>query len=90
MANPFFIVVALLISALCVGQARAQLLESGPTVQESDDPQLVASKAKILGEYPQATGKDAVTLYRVATQVSPASRYWVREHLVQNYGVKFE
>lgn len=44
MANPFFTVVALLISALCVGQARAQLLESGPTVQESDDPQLVASK----------------------------------------------
>jgi tripartite-type tricarboxylate transporter receptor subunit TctC len=54
------------------------------------DPQLVATKDKILGEYPQATGKDAQTLYRVATQVSPASRYWVREHLTQNYSVKFE
>ncbi|MDH4094022.1 MAG: tripartite tricarboxylate transporter substrate-binding protein [Betaproteobacteria bacterium] len=54
------------------------------------DPQFAATKEKILGEYPQATGKDAETLYRVATQVSPASRYWVREHLVQNYGVKFE
>jgi tripartite-type tricarboxylate transporter receptor subunit TctC len=36
------------------------------------------------------TGKAAETLYRVATEVSPASRYWVREHLSQNYGVKFE
>jgi len=54
------------------------------------DPQFVATKAKILGEYPQATGKEAETLYRVATQVSPASRYWVREHLSQNYGVKFD
>jgi len=54
------------------------------------DPQLVASKAKILGAYPQATGKDAETLYRVATHVSPASKFWVREHLSQNYGVKFD
>ncbi len=53
------------------------------------DPAFVSSKAKVLGQYPQATGKAAETLYRVATQVSPASRYWVREHLSQNYGVKF-
>ena len=37
-----------------------------------------------------ATGKAAQTIYRVATEVSPASRYWVREHLSQNYSVKFE
>ena len=54
-----------------------------------DDPALKASKDKVLGLYPQATGKAAETLYRVATEVSPASRYWVREHLSQNYSVKF-
>lgn len=54
------------------------------------DPEFVARKDKVLGLYPQATGKAAETLYRVATEVSPASRYWVREHLSQNYGVKFE
>lgn len=53
------------------------------------DPAFVASKAKVLGAYPQATGKAAETLYRVATEVSPASKFWVREHLSQNYGVKF-
>lgn len=54
------------------------------------DPEFMERKDKVLGLYPQATGKDAATLYRVATEVSPASRYWVREHLTQNYGVKFE
>ncbi|HEU4647151.1 MAG TPA: tripartite tricarboxylate transporter substrate-binding protein [Burkholderiales bacterium] len=54
------------------------------------DPEFIASKDKALGEYPQATGKAAQTIYRVATEVSPASRYWVREHLSQNYSVKFE
>ncbi len=54
------------------------------------DPDLIARKDKVLGLYPQATGKAAETLYRVATEVSPASKFWVREHLSQNYGVKFE
>lgn len=54
------------------------------------DPEFVAKKEKVLGAYPQATGKAAETLYRVATTVSPASRFWVREHLSQNYGAKFE
>ena len=53
------------------------------------DPDYLARKDKVLGLYPQATGKAAETLYRVATEVSPASRYWVREHLTQNYNVKF-
>jgi tripartite-type tricarboxylate transporter receptor subunit TctC len=54
------------------------------------DPEFVAKKDKVLGAYPQATGKAAETLFRVATTVSPASRYWVREHLSQNYGVTFK
>jgi tripartite-type tricarboxylate transporter receptor subunit TctC len=54
------------------------------------DAEFIAHKDKILGEYPQVTGKAAETLYRVATEVSPASRFWVREHLSMNYGVKFE
>jgi len=55
-----------------------------------DDPEFKANKDKVLGQYAQATGKAAETLYRVATEVSPASKFWVREHLSQNYGVKFE
>ena len=53
------------------------------------DPEFKASKDKVLGLYPQATGKAAATLYRVATEVSPASKFWVREHLSANYDVKF-
>lgn len=54
------------------------------------DPEFKASKDKILGEYPQATGKAAETIYRVATEVSPASKFWVREHLTMNYSAKFD
>ncbi|HZM33045.1 MAG TPA: tripartite tricarboxylate transporter substrate-binding protein [Burkholderiales bacterium] len=54
------------------------------------DPEFVAKKDQVLGDYPQATGKAAETLYRVATEVSPASKFWVREHLSKNYNVKFE
>lgn len=54
------------------------------------DPEFKASKDKILGEYPQATGKAAETIYRVATEVSPASKFWVREHLTMNYNAKFD
>ena len=54
------------------------------------DPELQAKKAKVLGLYPQATGKGAETIYRVATEVSPASKFWVREFLSKNYNVKFK
>jgi hypothetical protein len=54
------------------------------------DPEFAASKDKVLGDYPQSTGKAAETIYRVATEVSPASRFWVREHLTMNYNAKFE
>jgi tripartite-type tricarboxylate transporter receptor subunit TctC len=54
------------------------------------DAEFIAHKDKVLGDYPQVTGKAAETLYRVATEVSPASRFWVREHLTMNYDAKFE
>jgi tripartite-type tricarboxylate transporter receptor subunit TctC len=54
------------------------------------DPEFAASKAKVLGLYPQATGKAAETIYRVATEVSPASKFWVREFLAKNYNVQFK
>jgi len=44
----------------------------------------------VLGEYPQATGKAAQTLYKTATEISPASKFWVREYLSKNYSVKFK
>jgi tripartite-type tricarboxylate transporter receptor subunit TctC len=55
-----------------------------------DDPDFKAKREKVLGEYPQATGKAAQTLYRTATEISPASKFWVREHLSKNYSVKFK
>jgi putative tricarboxylic transport membrane protein len=55
-----------------------------------DDPEFKAKREKVLGEYPQATGKAAQTLYRTATEISPASKFWVREHLSNNYSVKFK
>jgi len=55
-----------------------------------DDPEFKANKGKVLGAYPQATGKAAATLYRTATEISPASKFWVREHLSMNYSVKFK
>jgi len=55
-----------------------------------EDPDFKAKREKVLGEYPQATGKAAQTLYKTATEISPASKFWVREHLSKNYSVKFK
>lgn len=55
-----------------------------------DDPEFKTKKGKVLGVYPQATGKAAEALYRTATEISPASKFWVREFLSKNYAVKFK
>jgi len=55
-----------------------------------DDPEFKAQKGKVLGVYPQATGKTAEALYRTATEISPASKFWVREFLSKNYAVQFK
>ena len=53
------------------------------------DPELIANRGEILGDYPQAVGAAADELYRVATTISPQARAWVRDFLAQNHNVRF-
>lgn len=53
------------------------------------DPQLIANRGAILGDYQQAVGTTADALYRVATTISPPAREWVREFLAQNHNIRF-
>lgn len=53
------------------------------------DPELIARRGDILGDYPQAVGADADALYRTATTISPDAREWVRNFLTQNHNVRF-
>jgi tripartite-type tricarboxylate transporter receptor subunit TctC len=42
-----------------------------------------------LGDYDQATGNAAATMLKVALDVTPEARQWVRKWLTEKYGVKF-
>jgi hypothetical protein len=53
------------------------------------DPELIARRGDILGDYPQAVGAEADALYRTATTISPEARDWVRNFLTQNHNVRF-
>lgn len=53
------------------------------------DPELIARRGDILGDYPQAVGAAADSLYRTATTISPEARDWVRNFLTQNHNVRF-
>ncbi len=53
------------------------------------DPEYVAKKDKLIGDYPQVTGKVAETRFRAAVQVPPEARAWVREWLTKKYNVVF-
>lgn len=53
------------------------------------DPELIARRGDILGDYPQAVGAEADALYRTATTISPEAREWVRNFLTQNHNVRF-
>jgi tripartite-type tricarboxylate transporter receptor subunit TctC len=53
------------------------------------DPELIARRGDILGDYPQAVGADADALYRVATTISPTARDWVRNFLTTQHNVRF-
>jgi tripartite-type tricarboxylate transporter receptor subunit TctC len=53
------------------------------------DPELIARRGDILGDYPQAVGPAADALYRTATTISPEAREWVRNFLTQNHNVRF-
>ena len=53
------------------------------------DPDLQARKDAVLGDYPQAVGAAADSLYQTATTISPEAREWVRNFLTQHHNVRF-
>lgn len=86
-------------TAAFAGQKPAVLLKSTPApiiaayrkaFQDAvADPELIARRETVLGEYPQAVGDAAEALYRVATTISPEARAWTREFLTDNHNVRF-
>lgn len=53
------------------------------------DPELQARRETVLGDYRQAVGAEADSLYRTATTISPEAREWVRNFLTTNHNVRF-
>jgi hypothetical protein len=54
------------------------------------DPEYLAKRDEVIGEYEQVTDAEAETLYKAGTTISPAARTWVREFLEKTYQVKFD
>jgi tripartite-type tricarboxylate transporter receptor subunit TctC len=54
------------------------------------DPEYLAKRDEIIGEYEQVTDKAGEELYKSATSISPEAKAWVRDFLIKNYQVKFE
>jgi tripartite-type tricarboxylate transporter receptor subunit TctC len=54
------------------------------------DPEYIAKRDDLIGEYDQLTDKEGEQLYVAATTISPAARDWVRDFLVKNYNAKFD
>ena len=53
------------------------------------DPEYLAKRDEIIGEYEQVTDAPGEALYQRATSITPAAREWVRDYLVTNYKVEF-
>ncbi len=53
------------------------------------DPELQSRKEAVLGDYTQAVGPAAISLYQTATTISPEARSWVREFLTANHNTRF-
>ncbi|PWS36301.1 tricarboxylate transporter [Falsiroseomonas bella] len=53
------------------------------------DPELIARRGDILGDYRQAVGPAADRLYATATSISPEARAWVRQFLTANHNARF-
>jgi len=53
------------------------------------DPELIARRGDILGDYRQAVGPAADRLYATATSIAPEAREWVRNFLAQNHNTRF-
>ena len=53
------------------------------------DPDYLARRDEVIGEYEQVTDAEAEKLYQDGTTISPAARAWVRDFLERTYKVKF-
>jgi tripartite-type tricarboxylate transporter receptor subunit TctC len=53
------------------------------------DPEYLAKRDELIGEYDQITDKEGEALYKAATTISPDAREWVRNYLSKTYDVKF-
>ena len=54
------------------------------------DPEYLAKRDDLIGEYEQQTDKAGEALYNAGTHISPEARDWVRDFLAKNYNVKFD
>jgi hypothetical protein len=54
------------------------------------DPDYLARRDEIIGEYEQVTDAQAERLYKNSTNISPEAREWTRDFLTKKYDVKFE
>lgn len=53
------------------------------------DPEYIAKRDDMIGEYEQVTDQEGEMLFKQATSISPEAREWVRNFLAQNYNVAF-
>jgi len=54
------------------------------------DPEYIARRDEVIGEYEQVTDAQAEKLYKDGTSISPEARDWVRAFLAKTYQVKFD
>ncbi|MDO9441562.1 MAG: tripartite tricarboxylate transporter substrate-binding protein [Beijerinckiaceae bacterium] len=54
------------------------------------DPDYLAKRDDLIGEYEQLTDKEGEALYKAATEISPEARNWVRDFMAKTYNVKFD
>jgi hypothetical protein len=54
------------------------------------DPDYIARRDEVIGEYEQVTDAQAEKLYKDGTSISPEARDWVRDFLAKTYQVKFD
>jgi tripartite-type tricarboxylate transporter receptor subunit TctC len=53
------------------------------------DPDYIATRDKVIGEYEQVTDAEAEKLYQDGTNITPQARDWVRGYLTKTHNVQF-
>jgi tripartite-type tricarboxylate transporter receptor subunit TctC len=54
------------------------------------DPDYLATRDKVIGEYEQVTDAEAERLYQDSTSITPEAKAWVRDYLAKTHQVKFD